>query len=62
MSGEPRLNRESFMSLSLRRNLFILSCSLSLEAPGDLRFEVGVAGRVMDALLTRSSAGFIHRF
>jgi hypothetical protein len=50
------------MSLSLRRNLFILSCSLSLEAPGDLRFEVGVAGRVMDALLTRSSAGFIHRF
>jgi hypothetical protein len=50
------------MSLSLRRNLFILLCSLSLEAPGDVRFESSLAARVLGVLLTRGGASFIYRF
>jgi hypothetical protein len=50
------------MSLSLRRIPSILLCSLSLEAPGNLRLESSLAARVLDVLLTRGGASFIYRF
>lgn len=50
------------MRLSLRKNYFILLCSLSLESGGHLRLKQGGADRTMDALMAWGSADFFDRF